>query len=96
MVHPSQRPCNLDDTYDWEGGLMDGNKECVYHVVPELWLVGEVSIEELKFLPEIYVRMAQPEDNINYPFWYYQHEPRETLILDEFVHIMIKKKQITR
>jgi hypothetical protein len=20
MVHPSQRPCNLDDTYDWEGG----------------------------------------------------------------------------
>jgi hypothetical protein len=33
MVHPSQRPCNLDDTFDWEGGLMDGDKECLYHVI---------------------------------------------------------------
>ncbi len=39
--------------------------------------------------------MSQPEDNINYPFWYYQHEPRETLILDEFADIMIKNKKIT-
>jgi hypothetical protein len=21
MVHPSQRPCNLNDTYDWEKGI---------------------------------------------------------------------------
>jgi hypothetical protein len=27
MIRPSQRPRNLDDSYDWEGGLMDGNKE---------------------------------------------------------------------
>jgi hypothetical protein len=43
MVHPSQRPCNLDDIYDWEGGLMDGNEECLYHAIPKLWHVGEVS-----------------------------------------------------
>jgi hypothetical protein len=27
MIHPSQRPRNLDDNYDWEGGLMDGDEE---------------------------------------------------------------------
>jgi len=27
MIHPSQIPHNLDDNYDWEGGLMDGDKE---------------------------------------------------------------------
>jgi hypothetical protein len=29
MVHLSQKPCNFDDTYDWEGGLTDGDKECL-------------------------------------------------------------------
>ncbi len=66
MTHPSQRPYNLDDTYDWEGGLTDGDEECLY--VPKLWLVGKISPEEFKFLPKIYVGMAQPKYNINYPF----------------------------
>ncbi len=39
--------------------------------------------------------MAQPKNNINYPFWYYQHEPRGTLIFDEYVDITIKNQQIT-
>jgi hypothetical protein len=30
MVHPSQRPYNLNDTYDWEGGLMDGDEEHLF------------------------------------------------------------------
>jgi hypothetical protein len=51
--------------------LTNGDKERLYHVVPKLWLVGEVSPEKLKFLPEVYVGMAQLENNINYPFWYY-------------------------
>jgi hypothetical protein len=34
--------------------------------------------------------MAQLKKNINYPFWYYQHEPRETSILDKSTNIMIK------
>jgi hypothetical protein len=50
---------------------MDGNKERLYHVVPKLWLVGEVNLEKLKFLPEVYVGTAQRENNINYLFWYY-------------------------
>jgi hypothetical protein len=48
--------------------LTDGDEERLYHVVLELWHVGEVSLKELKFLPEVYVGMAQLEDNINYPF----------------------------
>ncbi len=68
MVHPSQRLCNLDYIYDWEGRLMDGNEEYLYHVIPKLWHVGEVSLEELKFLLEIYVGMVQPEENTNYLF----------------------------
>ncbi len=39
--------------------------------------------------------MVQPKDDINYPFQYYQHEPRKTLNIDEFADITIKNKQIT-
>jgi hypothetical protein len=64
----SQRLCNLDDIYDWEGGLMDGSKEHLYHVVPKLWHVGKVSLEKFKFLFEVYVGMVQPEENTNHIF----------------------------
>jgi len=57
--------------------------------------VGEITPQKLKFLPEIYVGMAQPKKYINYPFWYYQHEPRKTSILDEYTNVTIKNKQIT-
>jgi hypothetical protein len=43
MVHPSQRPCNLDDIYDWEGGLTNGDEKHLYHVVPKLWPIGKIS-----------------------------------------------------
>jgi hypothetical protein len=59
-----------------------------------LWPIREVSPKELKFLPKVYVGMVQPKDNINYPFWYYHHEPRETLIFDEFTNITIKNKKL--
>jgi hypothetical protein len=65
MVHPSQRLYNLDDTYDWEGGLMDRDKEHLYRAIPKLWHVGKVSLEELEFLPKVYVEMMQLEKNIN-------------------------------
>jgi len=38
--------------------------------------------------------MAQPKKKIDYPFWYYQHELGERLILDESIDIMIKNKQM--
>jgi hypothetical protein len=50
---------------------MDGDKECLYHVVLELCLFGKVSLEELIILLEVYLGMVQPKHNINYPFWYY-------------------------
>jgi hypothetical protein len=40
---------------------MDGKKECLYHVVPKLWPLREISPEKLKFLLEVYVGMAQPK-----------------------------------
>jgi hypothetical protein len=58
-------------------------------------MLEKLIIVELKFLPKVYVIMAQPKNNINYPFWYYQHEPRGTLIFDEYVDITIKNQQIT-
>jgi hypothetical protein len=29
MIHLSQIPRNLDDSYNWEGGLTNGNEECL-------------------------------------------------------------------
>jgi hypothetical protein len=58
----------LDDTYDWEGRLMDQDEEHLYHAIQKLWHVGKVSLEKLKFLPEVYVEMMQLEKNINYFF----------------------------
>jgi hypothetical protein len=57
--------------------------------------IGNVSPKKLIFLLKVYVGMAQPNENINYPFWYYQHEHRKTLILDESTNAMIRNKQIT-
>jgi len=31
FIHPSKRPCNLDDDYDWEG-FINKNEECLYEV----------------------------------------------------------------
>jgi hypothetical protein len=45
---------------------MDGDKKCLYHAILELWPVGEINLEEFKFLLGVYVGMAQPEENINY------------------------------
>ncbi len=90
MVHPSQRPCNLNDTYDWEGGLTDRDEERLYDVVPKLQPIGKVSLKELKFILEIYASMVQLEKNVNYSSQHHQHELGETLILDEFVDITIK------
>jgi hypothetical protein len=48
--------------------LTYGDDECLYHAVPKLWPIGEINPKKLKFLPKIYVGMAQPENNMNYPF----------------------------
>lgn len=52
FIHPSKWPCILDDDYDWEG-LINKNEECLYKVVLELWLVGEMNLEDLKFLANV-------------------------------------------
>jgi hypothetical protein len=48
MIHPSQRPCNINDTYDWEGGLTNGNEKRLYHVVLELWHVRKINYSRIR------------------------------------------------
>jgi hypothetical protein len=45
--------------------VINGDEE---HVIPKLWTIGEVDPEKLKFLPKIYVKMAQLNENINHHF----------------------------
>jgi hypothetical protein len=68
LVHPSQIPCNLDEIYDLEGRLTNGDEKHLYHVVPKLWVVGKISQEEFKFLPKVCVKIVQHKNDINYPF----------------------------
>ncbi len=38
--------------------------------------------------------MLQPKDKVEYPMYFYEHQPWEALILDEVVNITIKDKKI--
>jgi hypothetical protein len=40
--------------------------------------------------------MLQPKDKIDYPMYFHEHQPREALILDEVVDIIVKDKKIVR
>jgi hypothetical protein len=63
----------------------------LYEVVLELWLVGEVVIEEFLFLLYVLYDMIQAHKSMDYPKHFYQHEPREALIFYEAINIMIFK-----
>jgi hypothetical protein len=62
--------------------------------VPELWLVGEMAPEELYFLKEIDYGMFQLKEKLEYPIYFYKHQPREVLILDEITNVTVKDKKI--
>jgi len=81
---------NLYGEFDWEEGLSEQEKEQVYNAILKLWLVGEVVPKELYFLKEIDCGMLQPEDKVHYSMYFYEHQPRETLILDEATDIIVK------
>ncbi len=70
-------------------------EEQLYNVVPELWPIGEITSEKLHFLKEINCGMLQPEDIVDYPVYFYEHQPGKVLILDEVVDIIVKNKKIT-
>jgi hypothetical protein len=38
--------------------------------------------------------MLQPKDRIDCPTYFYEHQPKEALILDEVVDITVKDKKI--
>ncbi len=56
----------------------------------KLWPMGEIMPKDLYFLKEIYCGMLQLEDKVDYPMYFYGHQPREVLILDEATNIIVK------
>jgi hypothetical protein len=38
--------------------------------------------------------MLQLENKIDYPMYFYEHQPRKALILDEAANIIVKDKKI--
>ncbi len=50
--------------------------------------------KELYFLKEIDYDLLQPKDKIDYLVYFYEHQPKEALILDEVISIIVKEKQI--
>jgi hypothetical protein len=75
---------------------LNEKEEQLYNVVPKLWHVGEMALEELYFLKEIDCGMLQLEEKPEYPVYFYKHQPKEVLILDETTNVTIKDKKITR
>jgi hypothetical protein len=65
----------------------------LYNAVPKLWPIGEVALEELYFLKEIDCGMLQPKDKIDYPVYFYEHQLKKALTLDEVANITIKDKK---
>jgi hypothetical protein len=49
---------------------LDEEEEQLYNALLELWLVGEVTLEELYFLKKIDYGMFQPEEKIEGPFFF--------------------------
>ncbi len=59
FIFVSKKPCNLNDSYDWEHGLTNKNDKYNYQTIPNLWPIGKVSFNELKFLPYIFCATTQ-------------------------------------
>jgi hypothetical protein len=75
--------------------LSKRKEEQFHNAVLKLWLLGEVTPKELYFLKEIDVGMLQrPKNKIDYLVYFYEHQPRKALTLDEVVDITVKDKTI--
>ncbi len=74
--------------------MSEWKEEQLYNVVLELWPIGEVTPEELYFKKEIDCGMSQPEDRVDYPVYFYEHESGEALILDEVATSLPKIKRL--
>ncbi len=62
-INSSLRVKNLDDEFDQvQEGLLEQEEDQFYNAAPELWLAGEILLEELYFLKEINYGMLQPRD----------------------------------
>ncbi len=89
----SQRPKNLDNEFNRER-LFEWKEKQLYKAIHELWLIGEMVLEKLHFVPEIDYGMIQIKDKIDYLLHIYKHEPTNTLIFDEDASITIKDQKL--
>ncbi len=76
--------------------MLDEEEEQLHDVVLELWPIGEMALEESYFLKEIHYGMLQSKEKLEYLVYFYQHQLREVLILDEIANVTVKDKKITR
>ncbi len=51
-------------------------------------------LKELYFLKEINYGMLQLKDKVDYPVYFYEHQPREALIFDEVANITVKIERL--
>jgi hypothetical protein len=70
--------------------LSEWEEEQLYNVIPKLWPIREVAPEEVYLFKKIDYGMLQPKDKVDYRVYFYEHQLRKTLILDEVVDITIK------
>ncbi len=94
-INSSLQPKNLDDEFDWEERLSK-QEEQLYNVALKLLLLEEITLKNIYLKKEIDCGMLQPKDKIDYPMYFHEHQPREALILDEVVDIIVKDKKIVR
>ncbi len=74
--------------------MFDEEVEQLYNVVVKLWPTGKMAPKKLYFLKEIDCGMLQLEEKPKYQIYFYQHQLREVLTLDEATNVIIKDKMI--
>jgi hypothetical protein len=56
---------------------------------------GSSTLKTIFLKTEIDCGMLQLKDKVDYSMYFYEHRPREALILDEAIDIIVKDKKIT-
>lgn len=55
----------------------------MYNEGPKVWPIGEMALKEFYFLKKLYCGTMQLEHKVDYHVYFYEHQLREALILDQ-------------
>ncbi len=53
-----------------------------------------MSLEDLKFLANVYCGMLQPKKPLNFLIWFYHDEPKKVMILNELIDVTKKDEKV--